>query len=343
MSVEVEEVPVVAVLEYVARRLEVDVTRQGSLFFFGAAREQDRAYLVRRVGRLNAEDIRGMLATVITDFGEFYVSESDGLLVVSEHLGVLRRISEVLDQVQALGRSSWVVQLYLVTASASSQAEYGVDTSVDIELAAKFASTGSQSDYQGEARAALRGDIERQAVSVYARPLFVLLDGGEASLRRGQVVPVPEFTTLETGAVVTSGYTDVEVGLTVDVSLREWEPGRASLTYSVVLGEISGFVDDRVPVRVEDELSGELAIISGGTYLVGSLDRRREGRTRSGVLQVGFGRDSESTELEVWAMVTRVNPTGMSEIGEPGQLELEPFSYGLEGLGMLRDMGTAPE
>lgn len=332
VSVEVDGVEVVSVLDYVARRLDVDLTREGNLFFLGDARERDRGLLVRRLGRLGTTDVEGVLSTVITDFGEFYVSGDDGLLVVTEHLGVLRRVSELLDQVESLGRSSWVVQLYMVSSSSSSSSELGFDTSIDLDVATAFASSASGVEYAGEARAALLADINRQKVDIFARPLFVLLDGGEAVLKRGRVVPVPEYTTLETGAVVTSGYTEIDVGLSVTVRVREWSRDQASLSYDLRLGEIVGYVDDRVPIRVEDELTGELVVSSGGTYLVGSLDRQRRGSGRSGIGQVAFSRSHDGAELEVWAMVTRVSPTGMSDFQLPADTSSGGVSDVSEGI-----------
>jgi len=265
--------------------------------------------MVVQVGRWDSETIEQALGTVITQEGAFYVTP-DGVCVVSEQVGTLRKVESLLGGLAAFQASGWMVQLLLVETSATRQTDLGIDTSLDIEVSYAFSSASSSSwEYGGNARAALKADIEAQRVKLFAQPLLLCIDGGEATVKRVQVVPIPQYTTLETGAVVTSGYSDVEVGLQCTVGVRADGHNAAMVTYDVALGEIQGFVDNRVPIRTQESVVGEVVMQSGGTYLLGSLERARQSQTDSGILQLARAQQNETTRLEVWAMAVQVQQT----------------------------------
>jgi hypothetical protein len=239
--------------------------------------------------------------------------------------------------------------LLLVEQLNRSNSTMGLDTKLHVEVAASFAESAAEVITAGNARAALVADMRREGVSLYAQPLFVLVDGGEATIKRVEVVPVPQYTTLETGAVVVSGYADVEIGFECVVGVREVGADGGLMTYQVKLGELVGYVDNQVPIRTEESLEGKSAIKSGGTYLLGSLERARSSNAKSGALGLLDTRSQDRTELEVWAVVTRVGtapavalPTQLSEnelrsTGRPGDIsDMLESSAAFSGVGMLR-------
>jgi type II secretory pathway component HofQ len=237
--------------------------------------------------------------------------------VVSEQVGTLRKVESLLNGLQAFQAGGWMVQLLLVEASQSSQVDLGIDTDLDIEVSAAFSSSSSTAEYGGTARAALKADISSQRVELFAQPLLLCVDGGKSSVKRVEVVPVAEYTTLETGAVVTSGYSEIEVGLQCQVGVRADGDGGALVNYDVSLGEIQSYVDNRVPVRTQESLQGEVVMQSGGTYLLGSLERGKSREGLEGVLQLSKSTTREGTRLEVWAMAVEVRKSS-GVIGAPG-------------------------
>lgn len=281
---------------------------EDGLYYLGETKPQDRAVLVRQVGRLSAESIRQALEAVITQTGNVVVLE-DGLVIVAEQGGVLRKVKSVLDGLETVGGAGWLVQVLLIESAASAGTEYGIDSELDIDIASAFSSVSNVTELSASARAALRADIENQRVTLYAQPLFVVMDGGKAVLKRVEVVPIAEYTTLETGAVVTSGYSEIEIGLEVEIALRSWGQGRATIDYDFRLGEILGYVDDRIPIRTEETLTGAAGMKSGGTYLLGSLERGKERRGVSGAFGLAYTRETEATRLEVWCMLSEIGST----------------------------------
>jgi len=305
VSLEVDSVPVGLCLELVARRVGAELIEENEVYYLGEVRPEDNGVLVRRVGRVGPEEVKQAVEVVVTQAGRSAVLE-DGLVLVSDKVRVLRRVIEILDGLEG-HEGGWAVQFLLVESLDGSEKTLGVDTSLDVDLAATFSAASSVTDYAVEARAALVADIEGQRVKVWAQPLVLVREGGEGILKRVQVVPVPEFTTLETGAVVTSGYSEVEIGLDITVGVRGYAPGVAGVDYSFRLGEIQGFVDNQVPIRTEESLEGFAAMRSGGTYLLGSLERVKQRDARSGALQLLKTATFERTRLEVWAMVSEVD------------------------------------
>ncbi len=307
VSVELYQVPLIQVLEYVARRLDADLTGGQGLYYIGTAEPRDRATGVFRVGRLDGAQAQELLQGVITDSGAV-VAYDDGMVVVTESVAVLSRVGSLLQQVDAVQSPVWCVQYMLVESIKRGAVDVGIDSAVSVDVAAAFAESVVTTVSKGEARASFVADVNNQAVSVYAAPLFVLADGEEGNLKRVEIVPVPQYTTIETGAVVTSGYTDVEIGLTVLAKVREVGEASAFLDYDLKLGELVGYVDDTVPIRTEESLQGRTVVVSGGTYLLGALERSRASDAVLGPLQLRRTRQSEHGRLEVWALVTRVSP-----------------------------------
>jgi len=305
VSLEVEDVDLIEVLTFVARRLDCDFTGSGDLYFIGDSTSEDRAFGVFRVGRLSRDEVQEVLGAVLTETGEF-VALADGVCICADRFSVLSRVADLFARVEGVGRSVWLIQLVLLERVERTEKTRGIDASFDLELAGTFSDVSSATGYAGGARVAFKAETVREGVQVYAKPLFCLLDGGEGSVKRTEIVPIAEFTTTETGAVVTSGFSEVEVGLKCLVKLRESGGDVAAVDYEISLGEIVGYVDGRVPVRTEEELTGAAIVVSGGTYLLGSLQRGRESSGVSGSFALLHSSKVEQSDLEIWLLAARI-------------------------------------
>ena len=81
ISLEVSDTPAAEVLELVARRLGVELSRVGGAYFLGELRPEDRAVYVRRVRRLSSEELQAAVEVLISDNGRV-TAYPDGLVVV---------------------------------------------------------------------------------------------------------------------------------------------------------------------------------------------------------------------------------------------------------------------
>jgi type II secretory pathway component GspD/PulD (secretin) len=309
-------------LNVVARRLGVEVTCQGKLYYIGSLRRQDRAVLVRRVRRLSAAELRSCVSVVSSDQGSIAAFE-DGLLVIGDRVEVLSRIDELLTQVENADCATWVVQLYLVSLEDAALRELGLDARPSLEVAATFAAAsagGPGADgllaLNGGLNAVLEAAASDGSAHMVAEPLFFLGDGGESVHKLGQNVPVPERSVSSEGTVTTVGYDNVQTGLICSVGLREVSADSARIKLDLSLSEIVGFVEE-VPRTSEAGYKTEAHIESGGVYLLGSLVRQTQSARQLGGFRSSWIQESTDSVLQIWARAYRVGSAAQHSEGMP--------------------------
>lgn len=141
VTIDVKDVPLPDVLSAVSRRMSVDLTQQGNLYYVGSLKPEDRGVLVRKVRRLSADDLNKTVQVLLTEMGRA-AAYSDGLLVVGDRVRVLQRINAMLDQVESSEANTWVIQLYLISIQDTLSRELGVETTTALDIAATFATSG---------------------------------------------------------------------------------------------------------------------------------------------------------------------------------------------------------
>ena len=142
VTLDVIDVPVDEVLGVIARRLGVQVTRTGSIYFLGSLRPEDKGVLVRRVRRLSANELSDSVSVLLSQNGSVRAHE-DGLVIVGDRVEVLARVVELLDRIERADTSSWVVQLHLVQLSDRALADWGLDVEPAADIGLAFASASS--------------------------------------------------------------------------------------------------------------------------------------------------------------------------------------------------------
>lgn len=312
VTVEVRDQPVSQVLGGVARRAGVQVARVGDLFFLGELRREDRGLLVRRVRRLSADDIRAAVATLQSEHGASAVY-SDGLVTIGDRVEVLARLSEMFDQVEAADSPTWVVQLYILSLSASDARELAIDSRPALDVSLAFATSSATVGTLPATSASLNGGLDavlsyardRGREAIIAEPLFLMQDGSQARQVRGSRVPIPRRVVSDQGTVTTEGYDYEQTGLIVEVDLREQSQGIAALDLVAELSEITGFVE-AAPITTQERVETRVCMASGGVYLVAASERMsKRDETRLG-LSFGDAVTTEARQLQVWARACRV-------------------------------------
>lgn len=111
VTVELDRVPLQVALGCLARHVGADIARQGQVYFLGPRRPEDRGALVKVVPRAAATELKQMIQALLGQGGRSQVS-ADGLVVVSDRVEVLARVSEALDMVASAPYGTWVCQFY---------------------------------------------------------------------------------------------------------------------------------------------------------------------------------------------------------------------------------------
>lgn len=316
VTVEVVDQSVDQVLSMVARRLSVQATRSGSMYFLGTLRKEDRGILVRRVRRLSQDEISLAVHTLLSDHGAT-ASFGDGLVVIGDRVEVLARVDDLLNQVEAAESSTWVVQLYLVSLADRDLHDLGIDGTPALDLSVAFAGASSQlggfsiapqHHLSAGLQALLRAAKSQQNVGLIAEPLFYLADGEKARLVRGDRVPIPVREQFAANGATTSTttYTMTQTGLILNVQLRELSSSSAALTVHTELSEITGYVDDVAPITTTEEYETRANVSSGGVFLVGAIERSQVEKKRSVGLRFGETSSAERRLLQIWCRAVRV-------------------------------------
>ncbi|GAB4544984.1 MAG: hypothetical protein Tsb0013_02510 [Phycisphaerales bacterium] len=206
---------------------------------------------------------------------------------------------------------TWVVQLHVITLSTSDVRELGLDITPAIDLSALLAASSGtptpDTSYAAIASlgAVLRAARESSTSSVIAEPLLLVRDGDTARVSSGRTDPVPLRTVSPEGTVQTERFEFIESGFSLDLSIREVQVDSAVISVLVSIDEVIGDVDG-VPIRSGFELTAGGAVVSGGVYLIGSLQRDATSTSTTGIFQSSTRDTKDSTVVQVWARCYRI-------------------------------------
>lgn len=292
-------------LASVARRYDVDITEQGNVYFIGTLKPQDRALLVRKVKRLDAEEIMSMVQTLNSEVGKV-ASSSDGLTVVGDRVRVLQNINSMLDQVEKAQTNTWILQMYLISGSNGLSREMGFDTTASFDVAATLANSHSKVASLGVFNAVLKSARTKSQYQIIAEPMMLITDGGASSIQDGETIPIPRRTVSDSGTVNTTGYDYVKTGTVVNTSLREMSSTSATCNIEVEMTQVTSYVDT-APVTSGQTFKTTAVLESGGTYLVGSLSRQSQSRDKSGAFVHTFSNTKDNAaNVEIWLRCYRI-------------------------------------
>lgn len=308
VSVDVRDVPVSSLLSAVARRLGVEVRRTGRIYSLGALKPEDRGLLVFKSGRLAGDELEAAIATLLSEFGRVQ-TQGDGVAIVADRVEVLERVAQALLEVDALPKRAWAVQYHLIAISRAAADDYGITSSPGVVASAALASSGA-----GPAGlsagifldAVVRASSTRDDVDLVASPLLYMGEGREAEVAQVTQIPIPRRVVSAEGTVSTEDFAEVEVGLTVRASLKDLGGGTSELATSVSVGQILGFVEESPIVDVQ-RINVTSLVASGGTYLLGSIERT--GSIDGAETGFTVRRQNESTAgyLALWVRVIEVS------------------------------------
>jgi type II secretory pathway component GspD/PulD (secretin) len=315
VTIDVVDQPVPTVLGVVARRLGVQISRTGHLYFLGSLRPEDKGVLVRKVTRLNKDELGQALLTLKSDHGKTAAFD-DGLVVMGDTVQVLERVNELLDQVEAAPSWSWVVQLYVISVDREKTRDLGLDVTPLADVSLKLAEAGANPlvgaanlavSHQANLslNAVLQAARENRGLSMEAEPLLLLVDGETATVANGLQVPILDKAVSPEGTVTTKSVTYKQTGLQIAAGMRDLGSGRGRVKVTVGMDDVAGEVEG-YPKLTSQRFETTAIVASGGVYLLGALDRRDHSLVVSGPLQLRDTRSERGELLQVWCRVYRV-------------------------------------
>lgn len=296
--------------------MEVNIRRDGKIYFVGQLRPEDRGLLVRRVRRLTLEDLNAALAVFAGEHGRS-VAFADGLVVIGDTVEVLKRVSEMLDQLEAQESAVWIVQLHIVSYTEDAADDLGINLEPAARAGVAFA-TGSGAaavasgiNVTASLDAVLRVAHSRNDVAVTASPMFLLRDGSKSEFVQGDRIPVPKRTVSDQGTVTVSGYEFVQTGVQVEFLLREMSAESASVDLAISMSDLKRLVEE-APVTGEESFKTQAIVKAGGVYLIGTLVKDRRQRQSELGWQSGQYVADNAQVVQVWLQSYRIGGGGFS-------------------------------
>lgn len=303
LSLEFNRVPLVDVLASLGRRVGAEVTTVGGVYFIGELRPEDRGYLVAKVGAVSKEDLNGIIRTQLSEFGRV-ISLNQGVAVVGDKIDILKRIDQMLAELQELPSVVWVVQLLFIKHNISAIREVSLDGGASVDLSWTFAE-GSQNggDVGGAFSSLLTAQLSSGQSELELAPLVLCKDGSVSEWRVGERFPVPRKVITESGVIETVGFDYVSSGFGLTVSVRDLGGNKGELNVHLESSSVLDFTDG-APTFATDSLKVVTDVTSGGYYVLGTLTQK----TKSNLLRslVGFRSQEDLDRIEIWARVYKI-------------------------------------
>lgn len=299
VNAEFKETDLNTVFTVLSRQLGVDLVKIGNTFYLGEIKSEDKAILIRRVLSQDESSLKNILDSVKSPEGRCTIAPGR-LVVVSDTDFVIRRISEVLDDLDTYSVPSWIVQLYFLVLRKDALAEGGLTMTTSGSLSYNISeNTINLENFKIEGL--FSGLIESSYADLYASPMFILRDGIKGTWSDGQRVPVPKRTVSDYGTVTTSGFDYIDTGLKVVTSCTQSKVG-AYLQLDISLSDIQSYVEGN-PVTSQTQSNVCVDLVPNRIYLLAELQRYSMLDKQQHISL--FSRDKGKSVIQVWGRVYR--------------------------------------
>lgn len=156
------------------------------------------------------------------------------------------------------------------------------------------------------ANAVLKAEQENKTINMIARPMFVLMDGGQSQFTSGESVPVPKKVVSDNGTVSTSGFEYIQTGLAFNCGVRESTVDTCRLSVKVGISSVVGFVENSAPITNRQDFTTTAYVKADGVYLLGSVKRNSESNNSSGLFGLLKNKANTTGVVQIWARCYRI-------------------------------------
>ncbi len=214
------------------------------------------------------------LAAAVSQLGEAKTRVVGDRLVV---VGQPRELSAIADGMAVLdqGPDGWLLSVYVVQASDDLSTELGVSLGLGAKLDVSAVLTRGAAVFSGPRAEFLLSAVGRASQSgsstklVTEGSLFVL-EGYDANMSQGEVIPVARRTVSDQGTVTINGYEQVRTGFQFKASARR-VPGGVLLQLEPTLSQVTRFIGE-VPATSERSVRGTVVVSDGDWIVLSGLD-----------------------------------------------------------------------
>jgi len=285
------EQPLDEVLHFLARRLDVQVTESGGMYFLGTVRSGDHVSAVVRVPPVARPELTGALNRM----GSAQATIIGSFIWISGTFDEVQKLVADLDIIRERSARSYLAEVFFITVNENDFLRLTADLRINhIDVFSSAFNIGELFSMFVDADGRLGSTV------IDTRPVLLLSEGRQTTFEVGREIMRERRAVSDTGIISTIGYDRFQDGIQLTLLLHRVCDDFYSLDLEL---EVSTF--DRtdtggtaIPARSTSLLrSPGMLIRDGGVVYAGSLKRRDASRA-FGVFSLDGGRSSDL--LTIW-------------------------------------------
>ena len=282
--------PLGEVLQFLGRRLNVEVTENRGMYFLGTIREGDHVSAVVRIPPVSREDLRsalsGMGSGTATLIGSF--------VWITDTLENVQKLVADLDVIRERSSRSYLAEVFFITVNENDFLRLTADLRINqVDIFSSAFNISQLFSMFVDADGRLGSTV------IDTRPVLLLSEGRQATFGVGNEITRERRAVSERAVISTLGYDKFQDGVTLSLMLHRVSDEHYSLDLDL---EVSTFdrtdTSGGIPTRSTSVLkSPGMLIRDGGVVYAGSL-KRRDASKIFGVFSLDGGRTSDL--LTIW-------------------------------------------
>ena len=282
--------PLDEVLQFLARRLNVQVTANRGMYFLGTVRAGDHVSAVVRVPPVERRELERALSSVGT--GKATIIGS--FIWITDTMENVQKLVSDLDEIRERSSRSYLAEVFFITVNENDFLR--LTANLRINQVDIFSSAFNISQLFSMF---VDADGRLGSTVIDTRPVLLLSEGRKATFEVGSEIMRERRALSETGIISTMGYDKFQDGIILSLLLHRVSDDHYSLDMELEVSTFDkGDTISAIPAKSTSVLkSPGMLIRDGGVVYAGSLKRRDSSKV-FGVFSLDGGRSSDL--LTIW-------------------------------------------
>jgi len=282
--------PLDAVLQFLARRLNVQVTESEGMYFLGTVRSGDHISAVVRIPPVAREELQAALSSI----GSGKATIIGSFIWITGTLQDVQKLVTDLDIIRERSSRSYLAEVFFINVNENDFLR--LTANLRINQVDIFSSAFNISQLFSMF---VDADGRLGSTVIDTRPVLLLSEGRKATFEVGKEIMRERKALSETGIISTMGYDRFQDGIILSLMLQRVSDDHYSLDMEL---EVSTFDKTDSTSAIPDKSTSVLKspgmlIRDGGVVYAGSLKRRDSSKV-FGVFSLDGGRSSDL--LTIW-------------------------------------------
>jgi type II secretory pathway component GspD/PulD (secretin) len=288
--------PLYEVLQIFARRLNVQVSESGGMYFLGTVRPGDHVSAVVRIPPVSREELHAAL----TRMGSGNAVIIGSFIWITDTLENVQKLVSDLDVIRERSSRSYLAEVFFINVDENDFLRLTADLRINhIDVFSSAFNINQLFSMFVDADGRLGSTV------IDTRPVFLLSEGRKATFEVGNEITRERRAVTDTGIISTIGFDRFQDGIILSLMLTRVSEDHYSLDLEL---EVSTFdkadTTSLIPRKSTSVLkSPGMLIRDGGVVYAGSLKRRDASRV-FGLFSLDGGRSSDL--LTIWVRCREV-------------------------------------